>query len=320
MSIWGMEWREEFSMSKDGKWLEHLVRQIEELFLPLRCTVEANRKVYDEGCLIAEFDLEIRGRFGSTNIAWLIECRDRPSEGPQPGSWIEQLVSRRERFRFDRVTAVSTTGFAAGAMTYARKKGIELRHVREITAEDVRSWCVTQELLLQQPYTRLDDAQISIASDEPQERREAFVRRLQGTSGETKLLRAIDTGETISIAEAFTRAVSQHPELFADIAPEGPSKPIRLSTVYPDDQSHFVIDTDCGSIRITAIIFIGELSNKITAIPSSFREYAHYETGEPITQSMVFLVDAQRLNFSLEIHQIAESSELDLHFFIHKTK
>ena len=275
-------------MSKDGKPLEDLVRQIEELFLPLGCSVEANYKVYDKGVPIAEFDIVIRGRFGSTDMTWLIECRDRPSDGPAPGSWIEQLFGRRERFRFNQVTAVSTTGFAAGAREFAREKGIELRHVHEITAEDVRSWCVTQELLLHQPYARLDDAQISIGRDEPQERIEAFVRRLQGASGDTKMLRVIDTGETISTTEAFARAVShalsQHPELFADIAPDGPSKPIRLRIVYPADQSHFVIDTDCDPIRITEIIFVGELSKKITAIPASFYEYARYETGEPITQ------------------------------------
>ena len=107
-------------MSGEGQHLENLVRQVEELLLPKGFSVAGNSRVYnDENVQIAEFDIEVRGRLGSTYISWLIECRDRPGSGPAPGSWIEQLVGRRDRFRFSKVTAVSTTGFALGAEEYA---------------------------------------------------------------------------------------------------------------------------------------------------------------------------------------------------------
>src|SRR6516225_6347706 len=100
-------------MAKDGKQLEGLVRYIEEQLLPMGFKVEPNVRVYDEdGDQTGEFDVQITGKLGAGSIRWLIECRDRPSSGPQPGAWIEQLVARRDRFNFDKVTAVSTTGFA----------------------------------------------------------------------------------------------------------------------------------------------------------------------------------------------------------------
>src|ERR671918_3202396 len=100
-------------MTNTGKSLEKLVKQIEELLLPKGFYIRSNERVYnDEGIQIAEFDIEITGMLGSTPIKWLIECRDRPAQGPAPGSWIEQLVGRRARFRIDKVTAVSTTGFS----------------------------------------------------------------------------------------------------------------------------------------------------------------------------------------------------------------
>jgi hypothetical protein len=65
-------------------------------------------------------------------VNWLIECRDRPSQGPAPGSWLEQLAGRKRRFKFDKVIAVSTTGFAPGAWQFAESEGISLRSVQRI--------------------------------------------------------------------------------------------------------------------------------------------------------------------------------------------
>ena len=74
------------SVTRDGKQLEALVAFVEKALLPEGFEVRANERVYnDEGAQIAELDVEIRGRIGSTNISWLIECRDRPGDGPAPG-------------------------------------------------------------------------------------------------------------------------------------------------------------------------------------------------------------------------------------------
>src|SRR5712691_3000047 len=124
-------------MGADGRQLEGLVAFVEQTLLPQGFEVKTNERIYnDEGVQIAEFDIEVRGKVGSTEIAWLIECRDRPGQGPAPGSWIEQLVGRRTRFGFNKVTAVSTTGFAAGAIEFAQSEGIELREVRTLGPEE----------------------------------------------------------------------------------------------------------------------------------------------------------------------------------------
>ena len=120
----------------DGKYLEALVAFVEEQMLPEGFEVKTNQKIYnDDGVQIAEFDVEIRGRLGTTEIVWLIECRDRPRSGAAPGSWIEQLVGRRSRFGFNKVTAVSTTGFTDGARAFAKQQGIEARVVESLTPE-----------------------------------------------------------------------------------------------------------------------------------------------------------------------------------------
>jgi len=80
-------------MSSDGKQLEALVSFVERTLVPQGFEVQTNTKVFnDEGIQVAEFDVEVRGKVGTTDIAWLIECRDRPSQGAAPASWVEQLV------------------------------------------------------------------------------------------------------------------------------------------------------------------------------------------------------------------------------------
>lgn len=117
--------------STPGVGLEQLVAAIEKQLSPDNFKVELNEQVRnDQGVQIAEFDVLITGKVGSSSVNWLIECRDRPSHGPAPGSWIEQLVGRRQRFHFDKVIAVSTTGFADGAVDYAQREGILLRTVQ----------------------------------------------------------------------------------------------------------------------------------------------------------------------------------------------
>lgn len=134
-------------MAADGKQLEALVAFAEKTLLPMGFSVTANQRVFnDERIQIAEFDIEIRGKVGSTAFAWLIECRDRPTSGPAPGAWIEQLVGRRARFGFNKVTAVSTTGFASGATDFARAQGIELREVRALLPEEFANWLVVRHI------------------------------------------------------------------------------------------------------------------------------------------------------------------------------
>ena len=125
----------------DGRSLEQLVSVIESRLVPQGFQVELRERVYnDSGIQIAEFDILITGRVGSMTFSWLIECRDRPSEGAAPAQWIEQLIGRQRRFRFDKVMAVSSTGFCDEAIKVAADANIELRHLDELTPEAIGDW------------------------------------------------------------------------------------------------------------------------------------------------------------------------------------
>src|SRR5262245_2379408 len=110
--------------ANNGRDLEQLVAVIEKLRLPDGFAIATNRRLFDaSGKQIAEFDVVIEGHVGTVPLQCLIECRDRPSEGPAPREWMEQLDSRRRHNGFATVMAVSTTGFSAPAIEFAGRVG-----------------------------------------------------------------------------------------------------------------------------------------------------------------------------------------------------
>lgn len=124
----------------DGKDLERFVAEVEKAALPLTAKVTSNVLAYsDDGAQIAEFDIVVEGKVGTLEVRYLIECRDRPSQGAAPNSWIEQLAARKTRHGFDRVLAVSTTGFAAGVASYAEQQRVELRAVEKFDSVELAS-------------------------------------------------------------------------------------------------------------------------------------------------------------------------------------
>jgi hypothetical protein len=298
-------------MKKDGKQLEGLVSFVEKTLLPKGFDVKTNERVYnDEGIQIAEFDIEIRGESGSTNIAWLIECRDRPSQGPAPGSWIEQLVGRRIRFGFNRVTAVSTTGFAEGVVEFAQKERIELREVKAIKPEEFSNWLVMRHFSFIEHLTKLEFATVFVKEGESEDRCEALSHLISGLSRDAKYLLSLKSGDIVSADEAFLSAVSGVGYLFNDLKPNCPGKRIRLQAQYTE-ADHFVVDTKLGPIHIAEILFMGELFIHETLIPLTMTaEYRQAKTGEPISQVAIF--DSQMIHgimFSPEMHHFSESGE-----------
>lgn len=174
-------------MDKSGKELEELIAGIEAQMLPQGFKVEPRQRVVDDsGEQIAELDIVISGALGSSSVKWLLECRDRPSEGTAPASWIEQLVGRRERFGFDKVFAISTTGFSKAATDFAKTKGIALRTVSRLT--DIKDDFKLRGMVYQfEEVTFAGQGQLE--TDNPSDKRTVDIRRpMFKRPGETEFL------------------------------------------------------------------------------------------------------------------------------------
>jgi hypothetical protein len=298
-------------MASDGKQLEQLVAFIERTLLPAGFTVQTNRREYRHGAQVAEFDVEIRGELGSTKIAWLIECRDRPSDGPAPNAWIQQLVGRRDQFNFNKVTAVSTTGFASGALEYAASRDIELREVRALSQSDFEPWLRASEFLYMQPHAHLVHVDLAPCGECSVASLDAFHARLAAlAAGEAGLIH-VATGMAITLRQAFDVALVHATDLCADLEPNGASKLARIVVRYPSESEHYYVELTGSRVRIESIDFWAEVSlrqSRSKVIESI--EYLRSEGGSSISQTAVF--GAQNIGghqIVLELHHVAKSGE-----------
>jgi hypothetical protein len=298
-------------MSSDGRQLEALVFFVERLHLPDGFDVKANERVFnDEGVQIAEFDIEIRGKVGTTEIGWLIECRDRPEHGAAPGSWIEQLVGRRARFGFNKVTAVSTTGFAAGAADFARQQGIELREVRNLEPTEFEDWLQISTMRRVLRIADLKHASFVVDGNETQSRKAAALKAIKAANGGDPLLISSVTKEAATPSQAFLAAVQSIPDAFDPVTPDRPREMHVISSY--KDEDHFLIETAEGAVRLATIEFLGELRLEETEFPViKTVEYRHSDSGAAISQVAAFepqSILGQKLSF--ELHRVASSGQI----------
>lgn len=91
-----------------------------------------------------EVDVAVRSMVGSAKVFVMFECRDRA--GNEDVRWIEEIASKRDDVGANVAVAVTSAGFTTGAQNTARRLGIELRVVEDITVSDVVSWCRLQHL------------------------------------------------------------------------------------------------------------------------------------------------------------------------------
>lgn len=292
-------------MDKSGKYLERLVNQIENYFLPENFTIISNEMVFnDEGTQIAEFDIEISGKLGTTEINWLIECRDRPSQGAAPSSWIEQLVGRRSRFNFSKVTAVSSTGFAKGVKEYAEREGIELRTVKEISLADIKSWCGLSEVVILKNNFELKSAYII-----PEKTDDKTLSELNQIIQNTPQQRFISNKKNKNKycpSDILQSAINEH-KVFDDVE-VGKPYPAHFE-LHTKGDNPFFIQTKYGEVKIRKILCAAILHKKEERkTVEKIVEYSH-DGKENISQSASINFINDKFQYELNVHNMKESGE-----------
>jgi hypothetical protein len=295
---------------KSGKSLEILVRVVEEILLPKGFNVTVRERVYnDESIQIAELDVIVTGRLGSTQLNWLIECRDRPSDGPVPGSWIEQLVGRRDRFKFNKVTAVSTTGFSAGAIEYADEAGIEIRSVDEISEQVVSDWFRATEMHVTVSRGDLAGISLFLSPKISEEKKERYLEILGQISMKDEFLTHTGTSSLVSFHDAWQQVLNENKHLFNGIEPEGEPRSAKVMVNYTNPDSRYRIEFEGDRYQVERILFDASLSVEVMDLPiAKIVEYSDVGEGKSISQSIHFDLELEDKSMDIAIHRVAGSS------------
>ncbi len=294
-------------MSDSGRKLERLVEAVERQFVADGFSVEVRKREYDEeGRQSAEFDVVVSGRLGSTTVSWLIECRDRPSEGPAPSSWIEQLVGRRGRFNFNKVTAVSTTGFASAATRYAQEQGIELRTVDALDEDEIQNWFKVSNLQLFIHKGEFSKAEIRLEDPIQLEVKDLAKAAVQEAGASTKILKDRH-GNEMSVIDAWTHTLNQNPHMFAGVSPGGDPEFRRLFVSFKEPEDQYVITTEAGDATVVGIVLEAKLAVEVREVPiSEATRYSLVESGEALAESIRFDVEVRGQPFELGVHRLVQ--------------
>jgi len=283
-------------MSDSGKYLEQFVSQIEKILVPQGFTVELRESAFNnDGLQIAEFDIIIAGKVGSAPFKMLIECRDRPSSGSAPASWIEQLVGRRTRFNFDKVVAVSTTGFSDGAIEFASNSNIELRSVKTLNLNDIVDWF---HFRLFACIGKLNHVDFGARSDEVFQALEQSLPKGNTDPQKTMFVRKND-GKAVSLQTVWSGVFDKNRAHFNNLS-EGETRSIVITVDRDDSGDKYYLETGNDVIPVDQINFGAEFSlQRIT--PSFVTQYSE-TAGDPIALAVRFIVDTG--NGAVEIDYI----------------
>jgi hypothetical protein len=93
----------------------------------------------------------------------LVECRlHRTRQGVK---WIEELIGRRASLQASEVIAVSDAGFTLGAIRKAKRFGVELRDLENLTDAEISNWGRTHRVFLY--FYTFQDLHLTLVLDLP---------------------------------------------------------------------------------------------------------------------------------------------------------
>jgi hypothetical protein len=228
----------------DWKQFEQLVARIEEDAGPLGLTVVSPDKIV---CKITgrkrEVDASIRNRTGTADVLITIECRKRHPK--QDVTWIEQLAAKREAIGASCTIAVSSSGFTPSAEAVARRYGIQLRRLSDVSAAEINSLMRIDFVLFTHKRVALARAGLRFARTEQWKTpspEDVDMVLPDSTEIHSPLFRNVDTNATWSLNDLWHQ-VQEAIDPFEDI--QNDHVPVIRTACFPYP-GNVVIETDGG--------------------------------------------------------------------------
>ena len=278
---------------KDWKEFERLVARIEGTLAPLGAVVRSPDHIVD---LVTgsrrEVDASIRFPAGTTSILITIECRKRTAR--QDVRWIEELATKLEKIGASKTIAVSSTGFSAPARKTARLKGIELRRLHQITADEITKWLQSVHLI-KAPLHITFNRRASVEIDSSDQRSyELHCAPPTETAVPPFIRRNLD-GECFSPLRFLSLAETTPPGLYTDLSSDGASRRYQVILNVPPGELQVL--TLAGPEFIRSISFDLTCRREIRHEHLSAGQYFEYAAldGDPVVHRAEFPIDLESL-------------------------
>jgi len=279
-------------MSRLGRNLEKIVRDLEKLLGDSNLEVKSPDKLFDYASEIyREVDISIKGKLGTNPILIVIECRDWGRA--QNVTWIEQLKTKRDGIRANKMIAVSTSGFSPNAVILAEKYGIGIRNVNDLDAKELSGWIANNEVVdifigfevEKVDYVVTDSSELGDVA--PKATLPTFGEREMNKRGTNNALDKVfilkNTGQRFSINDLVSRLISKikfqgNTPLLDKVKPNQEPIEATLPISFSDSSTILLVECDTTIYRIVEMNIRVKLWKTERSIPiSSIMQYTSPE-------------------------------------------
>jgi len=234
--------------SRKGIDLERLVVRLEMALADPSATVKRNDRIPDLVTKrLREIDVSIRRSVGSVPVLVIVECRDRRRR--QDVEWIEQVASKRDSVGADAAVVVTTNGLTHPATLKAQNLGVRVYRIKDITAQDVKSWFSVENLTVSHPNVHFYKVDVEFVDPNVHPHGEFVATGIRVTDA---VFRMRKTGTKVSLLDiwdqAAVRARCDGHDFYAKLATGSPRRLIHPTLRYPNPDTQFQIAVD-GAFR-----------------------------------------------------------------------
>lgn len=306
-------------MPRKGRELEQLIERLEKLLAP-EAEISSPGFIPDKDTGVKrEVDICIRQKIGATLITIAIECRDRTAI--QDVTWIEQLISKKNSIRVDKLIAVSSSNFTGPAKIKAEIHAIEVRLFEELSDTRLKDLFEIEELVLRR-FNWI------------QEKPAKFHYDLQGKtlanlqsgigqsqipfSGEEKIFERIQDNKFFSYSEIHSSIINYYfpenlvPKIEGTPLVDNTKYSVTLSALLKENDTSFKFKSSLGDLIILDIDFYISIWIEIKKSPvSRIISYQNHE-GKAIMNSAEFNTQLDGENHVLILSKNLETGELRL--------
>lgn len=293
-------------MPRKGRDLEKLVETLENILGSKNISVTSPDFLTGHNSKAKrEVDISLR----SNNTLVMIECRDR--KNIDDVTWIEQLVTKQQDVKADKVVAVSSSGFSAGAKNTAQRFDIELRTMNQINLENVSHWFQAKELTQYIRRATLRNIEVDFKMPKnnfDKEKHNELSIIFNNLDINTLFFERVSDNSQVDIAGIWD--ILNKEEIYNNIAVKQ-EKVLRNIRVRFGSNFQLRFLTSDGYLDIDNILFNAELWIEVEKYPvSSVKNYQN--SNNILSQNIGFQVEFLGKPKTIGLHKVQKSGELYL--------